>query len=337
MTVRVVIVDDSPIARRVLRAVLEADGDIVVVGEAGSGEEGLRLIQSLAPDLATIDLAMPGMNGLDAITWIMAKHPIPLLVVTGQKLKLEEDLVFQAVQRGALDVTTKPRLAEGAELREKVRTLASVPVVRHISASFRQQIPQAPPRPSEPPRTCRLVGIAASAGGPGAVATVLGALPAGFGACVAVVQHLPAGYAGRFARFLAESTKLQVICVDGRTPIAPATVLVAPDTRHLVAASEVELVPSDDAPLDGHRPSATLLFRSLARVFGPRAAGVVLSGIGRDGADGLADLRAAGGLTVAQDEATSAVYGMPRAARESGAATHVLPLPEIAPLLARSV
>jgi two-component system chemotaxis response regulator CheB len=186
-------------------------------------------------------------------------------------------------------------------------------------------------------RRCRVVGIAASAGGPGAVVSVLGGLPAGFGASVAVVQHVPSGYAARFARYLAENTKLQVVCVEGAAPARPGLVLVAPDGRHLVATSETEFAPSDDPAIDGHRPSATALFRSLARHHGPHAAGIVLSGIGRDGADGLAELRAAGGLTIVQDESTSTVYGMPRAAQEAGAAQVVLPLPEIAPLLVKSV
>jgi two-component system chemotaxis response regulator CheB len=342
MPTRVLVVDDSPLARAMLRRILEVDGDLVVVGEAADGAEALKKVEELRPDLATIDLAMPGVDGLEAIERIMATRPIPILVVTA-----EPERGFQAIQRGALEVCKKPKPEEAGELRTKVRRLATIPVVRHVAGSLRDTMPLPPldgeGRPLTPvtPRgeRRRIVAIAASAGGPGAVARVLSDLPATLDACVAVVQHLPSGYAERFARYLAENTALRVVVADAPTRAAPGTVIVAPDDRHLVATfgNTFGPGPADEGPHEGHRPSATVLFRSIARWYGSAAIGVVLSGIGQDGAAGLAELRARGALTYAQDEATSAVYGMPRAAKESGAAIHVLPLAQLGPAIIRGV
>jgi len=362
--VRVVVVDDSPIARGLLKSLLEADGDIEVVAQAVDGDAALLRIADLRPAIATIDLDMPGVGGLELIERIMATTPIPLIVVTGKELGSE--LVGQAVRRGALGVAKKPAPGKGKELRDEVRRLARVPVVRHVGprARARAPSPDAPSRPKTPvtpaaptpartlardagsrpktPVTPRpvpvpIVGIAASAGGPTAVASVLRALPPDLPACVAVVQHLPRGYTPHFARYLAQNTRLRVVIGKGRIGPEPGLVVVAPDDAHLVASFGGWLSDSSEAPVAGHRPSATVFFRSLARWLAHSAVGVVLSGIGSDGAEGLADLRAAGAVTIAQDQATAAVYGMPKAARDAGAAMHVTPLPEIPGLIERSL
>jgi two-component system chemotaxis response regulator CheB len=341
---RVVIVDDSPVARGVLADILERDGDIRVVGEAPDGETAAQVVAREKPDLTTIDIQMPGVGGLEGIERIMASTPVPILVVTGQPTGPNGDLVFQAVRRGALDLAGKPDLtdeAAGASLRAQVRRLASIPVVRHVAPGGRRTptpVVGVPilKMPSPSARRRRIVGIGASAGGPKAVAAVLAALPPELPAAIAVVQHLPPGFAASFVHFLSGVTRLRVQLVAKPTDIQPGTIYVAPDEKHLVAASTSLLAPREGPAVGGHRPSVTTLLASLADVFGAGAVGVVLTGIGNDGAQGLLEMKARGGLTIAQDEATSAVYGMPRAAREAGAASQVLALSLIAPAIVRA-
>jgi len=328
---RAVVVDDSSIARALLREWLEADGDLEVVGEAADGESAIELVNRLRPDVATIDLRMPGMSGLELVTTLMAKSPLPILVLTGAASSEEAGLAFEAVRRGALDLLLKPSHRDDdaiRALRARVRWLATVPVVRHLDSH----------KPVEwgagsAPRVTRaigdpvVVGIAASAGGPTALATVLGALSPDLPICVAIVQHLPRGFAPSFVSFLQSRCTLAVrLAEHGLAPRA-ATVVLAPDDHHL------ELIDGKFAlttgPLvDGHRPSGTVLLRSLASL-GSAAIGVVLSGIGRDGADGLRAMRDRHAVTLAQDAASSVVYGMPRAAVEDGAAQHALPVGEL--------
>ena len=328
--VRVVVVDDSAVCRELLRGLLEADGDIDVVGEAASGEAAGTIIAQVRPDLATIDIQMPGVGGLGAIARIMAETPLPILVVTGQPRHAEAELTFAAVQLGALDLALKPdvhQAPEAARLRAKVRQLAGVPVVRHVGAHR-----EVKPQPTRSPAlgvgvssACRIVGIGASAGGPAACASVLAHLDSHFGAAVALVQHLPKGFSGSFAGFLAQRMTLEVEVVRTSATPRPRVVFLAPDDQHLIAVPGGMLVAIDGPAMGGHRPAVNALFESLATVYGPAAAGVVLSGIGDDGATGLLAMRQRGALTLVQDEASSIVYGMPRAAFELRAAQLSLP------------
>src|SRR6266540_945681 len=348
MGVRVVVVDDSLVCRSTLREILEVDRDIRVVGEAGDGSQALRVIMQERPHLVTMDLKMPGTSGFEAIEEIMAKMPIPILVVTGHSRK-SSAAAFEAIRRGALQLAEKPMLGSGSsarELRAQVRLLARVPVVRHVAGSRDKPLrhPTAAavvPLPRDTVQTSAgraplLVGVAASAGGPGAIAALLAQIGTPFPGCIAVVQHLPKGFAGSFVEFLQSRTHLRVSLVQDSAAREAGTVLVAPDDRHLVLVDRYRLRAIDRPPVDGFRPSATVLFRSMADILGSDAAGVILSGMGNDGADGLERMRRNGALTIAQDEATAAVYGMPRAASERGAAELVLPLGQIAAALTRS-
>ncbi len=325
---RAVVVDDSAIARELLREWLEADDDLEVVGEAADGETAIELITRLRPDVATIDLRMPGMSGLDLVSLLMARAPLPILVLTGEPTHDEAGRAFEAVRRGALDLLVKPSALDDdaiRSLRARVRLLAKVPVVRHIDSN----------KPVEPihalsPRLFRttgefvIVGIAASAGGPTALAAVLGSLSADLPICLAIVQHLPKGFAPSFVNFLQSRCSLAVRL--GEPGLAPraGTVVLAPDDHHLeLIDGQFEL--TSGPPVDGHRPSGSALLRSLAPL-GSGAIGVVLSGIGRDGSDGLRAMRDANATTIAQDASTSVVYGMPRAAIEEGAALQALPV-----------
>jgi two-component system chemotaxis response regulator CheB len=348
--IRVLVVDDSPLCRDILRALLEEEGDIEVVGEAGDGDQAREAVARLKPNVVTLDIEMPGTDGLTAIRRIMAETPTPILVVTGRPVEQRSHTLFEAVRRGALDLFPKPSAGNEAEarmLRVLVRRMASVPVIRHLRTRSMRSPPElagfvSPPTPLviSPPLALtsrvRMIGIGASAGGPAAVAAVLRGLPRDLPASVAVVQHLLPGFTRPFCDFLRLHTKLEVRVVDEGLTMVPGTVYVAPDERHLVAVSHDQLSPTDGPPLGGHRPAVDVLFRSLAKVHGKAAAGVILSGMGEDGADGLAAMAAEGSLTLAQSEIGCAVYGMPRAAVLRGAARRQLPLGEIADVLVRA-
>jgi two-component system chemotaxis response regulator CheB len=342
MKLRAVTVDDSPICRALLRQWLEADGDLQVIGEAADGETALELISRLRPDVATVDLRMPGMSGLELIVHVMAKAPLPILVLTGEATSGDPSLAFEAVRRGALDLMLKPGSFDDdaiRSLRARVRWLASVPVVRHIDSSrdskgqFEPSL--TPPPLARPGGDPVMIGIAASAGGPTALATVLGSLPPDLPISVAIVQHLPRGFAPSFVSFLQARCSLQVRLAEHGLEPRPSMVVLAPDDHHLELIDGKYALTGGPA-LDGHRPAGSVLLRSLAQL-GPSAIGVVLSGIGRDGADGLRAMRERGALTFAQDARTSVVYGMPRAALEEGGAQHVLPVGALGDAIAAAV
>jgi len=339
---RVVIVDDSPIVRTLLREWLEADGDLDVVGEASDGVSAIDLITRLRPDVATVDLRMPGISGLELITFLMARAPLPILVLTGEVTRDDASLAFEAVRRGALDLLPKPSaLDEEAirSLRARVRWLATVPVVRHIDSN--KPIDPKPEPVPVLPRFLRtsgdpvVVGIAASAGGPTALAAVIGSLSTELPMCLAIVQHLPKGFAPSFVSFLQARCSLAVRLAEPGMVPPVATVVLAPDGHHLELI-DGRFALTNGPPVDGHRPSGSVLLRSLAGL-GSSAIGVVLSGIGRDGADGLRAMRDHQSITFAQDASTSVVYGMPRAAFEEGAAQHVLPVGELGEAIATAV
>lgn len=337
MSVRVVVVDDSSFARAALQETLEEERDIEVVATAADGEGVLDIVRKFRPDLVTMDIQMSGRDGLFAIEQLMAHAPVPILVVTSLPTGKDSTLLFEALRRGALDVATKPGRGgtdDGPALRRKVRSLAGVTVVRHV-AGLRAKT--SPPVAMPTPRTPPLVGIVSSAGGPIAVAQVLAALSSSFGGCIALVQHLPSGFAKFFVGFLQRHISLDIVIADNDITPRPGLVVVATDDRHLVLTEAGKLGPSTAPPEGGHRPSATVLLRSLARFAGARATGVVLTGIGDDGAAGLLELRRAGGTTIAQDSKTSVVFGMPRAAIALGAASQVLALDDIAPALVEGV
>lgn len=332
---RVLVVDDSAVCRGALREILEQDGRAEVVGEAASGPEALALVARLDPALVTMDVRMPGMDGLETIARLMAHSPRPILVVTELPGAPSDALVFDAIRVGALDVVRKPSLSDaaaGAALRDRIQLLSRVAVVRRPAATTG--------RPPSPPilrrSQAKVVGIGASAGGPKALAVLLPTLDE-LAAPIAIVQHLPVGFADSFASFLRSRTRRRVLVAREPVALAPDLAVVAPDDRHLVAVGTSRVGPLDAPPRGGHRPSVDVLFESLAKAHGPAAAGIVLSGIGRDGAQGLLQIRKAGGLTVAQSERSAAVFGMPRAAIELGAALETLDLEAMSGALAPAV
>jgi two-component system chemotaxis response regulator CheB len=334
--VRVVVVDDSPTVQRLLVAILqEADG-IDVVGTGATGRDAIRLTQRMQPDVVTMDLRMPDMDGLEATRYIMRQMPTPIVIVTGTLMQADIDITFEALRAGALTVVRTPGLADpdGCDkVVQAVRLMAEVPVVHHWGRMGGGQ-PPAQPRMNNH-RGARLIGIAASTGGPGALATILRQIPADFCVPILVVQHVAAGFVHGLAEWLDGETPLRVGLANHGDAPQPGTVSIAPDDYHLQvnASGIVELC--KEPPYKQLCPSANYLFRSLARTYGPRAAGIVLTGMGDDGTEGLKALRQAGGLTIAQDEASCIVYGMPREALARNAAERELTLEQIAMTLVR--
>ena len=324
--IRVLVADDSELFRVLLARVISGEPGFEVVAVAADGYEAASLAGNLKPDVITMDLNMPDADGFSGIARIMAETPTPILVLTANR---EETVGFRALSLGALDILEKPHATTdldeyGRLLRSRLRLLAGVKVIRHVRG-LRERSAAG----GRSTARADLVVIGASLGGPRALATVLRGLPASFPAPIAIVQHIADGFTEGLASWLASESHLDVREARDADPLNPGHVLVAPTGSHLLVGEGVARL-SDSPAVDTFKPSVTPLFLSAARVYGARVCGVILTGMGRDGALGLKAIKHAGGPTLAQDEATSAVFGMPRAALELGAVDRVLPLDEVA-------
>jgi len=342
--IRVLLIDDSPLVLHILQRMLSRFPEIQVVGTAANGREALDLLPALNPDVICVDLHMPVMNGLEFTREAMENYPRPILVVS-VSVEPGSPNVFRVLEAGAVDILPKPRDILGAnldklanELASKIRILSGVRVFRrHNNVHAAKPAPKltAIPRPQA---ALRMVVIGASTGGPQALREILGNLPAKFPLPVVCIQHIGSSFLAEMVMWLAEICPLPVRkAVHGETPQA-GVVYFAPEDVHLeLDNGGGRFALSLTAPFDGHRPSVTVTMRAAARCFGAGAVGVLLTGMGRDGADGMVSIAAAGGITIAQDEASSTVYGMPKQAVELGAVQHILSLEQIAPALAALV
>lgn len=331
---RVLIVDDSPTQRLLIRTILESDPGIRVAGEAGSGEAAREQAKLLHPDLITMDINMPGMGGFEAIRHIMSETPCPIVVLTAMDTDQLGGVTFRALELGALTALPKPRGlpqtdAKARQLIAQIKLMAGVKVVRRTLAARRK--PASPSRPlRQPKKTIRLVVIGASTGGPPALQQLLSGLPPDFPVPIAAVQHIARGFVTGLAKWLSETTPIRCQ-VAGQDEIPhPGRLYFAPDDYHLTVKPSGLLWLSAAPPQKGLRPCVNALFESAARHLGESALGVLLTGMGEDGAAGLLAMRQAGAYTIAQDEASSVVYGMPKAAVGLGAALETLPLDQIA-------
>ncbi|HEU4629131.1 MAG TPA: chemotaxis-specific protein-glutamate methyltransferase CheB [Gemmatimonadaceae bacterium] len=346
--IRVLVVEDSPTVRQLLVAMLGSDPQIDVVGEADNGLDAVRAAVRLAPDLITMDVNMPGLDGLAATKEIMAEAPTAIIIVSSTANQRAVSLSLDATRAGALMVLPKPEspLAPGfaeqrAQLVSMAKAMAQVKVVRRWASRRGGRRPASTTAPRLARRagdvaTVRLVAIGCSTGGPAALQRILGELPADFPVPIAVVQHMAPGFVHGLATWLDGACALRVRVATEGERLQAGTVYLAGDDRQFGVARDprdpraVAARLTDDAPVDGFRPSATHLFASVARALGADAAGVILTGMGRDGVDGLMALRRTGAPVLAQDEASSVVYGMAREAVQAGAVTELLPLDEIA-------
>ena len=332
---RVVLADDSALYREEMARTLRRVG--IEVAEAANGEQAVAATCERRPHVVLMDVRMPVMDGLEAIRQVMARCPTPILVLTGIDATEIDAVAMEALARGALEVAPKPTTlpvadAELQVITERLQLLASVSVVRHPRANRKKREELVVEHRSD----VRLLAVAASTGGPSALATILAGVPASLPVPLLVAQHLDPEFARSLTAWLDSSTSLRVVLAEDGQRLEPSTAYVIPPERD--AEVNESLVISLKAPADPHRlssPSADRLFRSMATALGRRACGVVLTGMGRDGSQGLLAIRRAGGITFAQDAASSAVDGMPRAARDLRAAQAVLSLDEVASALVR--
>lgn len=339
--VRVLIAEDSMTVRRRLCEVLEGDAEIEVVGEAVDGSHAIELCRELRPNVVTMDMMMPVMSGLAATEFIMAHFPTPILIVSSSTNRGELFKTYEALAAGAVDVLEKPTGFYGDDWDSRfistVKLVSRIKTITHPRARLNNYIREPLPAASSPASgsVCRVVGIGASTGGPAAIVNVLKAIPADFPLPILLVLHIGQPFANAFAEWLDGQTRHRVSYAHDGEPVIgiPGRVLMAPPDMHMeVAAGRVRLTTSPER--HSCRPSVDVLFESLAREYRDSAAACLLTGMGRDGASGLLDIHRAGGATIAQDEATSVVYGMPREAVLLGAAQRVLPISEIGQALA---
>lgn len=339
--IRVLVTEDSDTARALLTAILAEDCTIQIVGEARNGAEAITMARELKPDLITMDLSMPVVNGFTAIEQIMTATPVQIVVVSAFSNLTEAKAAAQALSSGALTVLQKPPgvsapgYAESARnLIATVKAMAEVKVVHRI-ASSRSEIPS--PAALDWHTRPRLVVIAASIGGPAALQILLAALELDFSVPILIVQHITSGFIEGLVTWLAASLSLPVKLAENGELLLPGTIYFAPDDYHLGVGSNYRAILSAAPPLRGFRPSANFLFESAACSAGRATLAAILTGMGDDGLEGLRALKHQNGYIIAQDEETSVVFGMPGAAIKAGLVDTVLPLGAIAQKLNQMV
>jgi two-component system chemotaxis response regulator CheB len=327
-SIRVLLAEDSAVTREYLAAALGEDPAIEVVGAARDGVEAVEMAERLRPDVILMDVHMPRLGGLEATREIMTRFPVPIVLITASFNREDTASSFDILKAGALTVLDKPAGFDDPATLDLVRTvklMAEVQVVRRWPVRPPREAPRPPGKPLQ---QIRLVAIGASTGGPAALIEVLGQLRGALAIPVVIVQHIAPGFTAGLAEWLAGQTRLAVRLAGDGEALRPGIVYVAPDGRDMAIGADARVRLAAWAT-GGFHPTVDHLFASVAEAYGPSALGVLLTGMGRDGGEGLRRMRAAGAATVAQDEATSVVFGMPGEAVRLGAAEHVLPPVEI--------
>ena len=339
--IRVLVVDDSALMRKLIPQVLQRDPSIEVVGTAMDGEVGLRKLEELRPHVVTLDLDMPRMDGLEMLRQITRKHRVPVILVSAQTER-GASVTLKALALGAFDFVTKPREAASGRLDQIAAELALKIKVAAGSGAPKMIITVPPTKQKEQRRTSmpnwpsRIVAIGISTGGPNALQYLFSQLPPDFPGCILVVQHMPEGFTEMFARRLDECSAIEVKEAQSGDLLLAGRALICPGNRHLkvrrMEHGNVAIL-VDQPRVNGHRPSANVLFHSVAQEFGSNAIGVLMTGMGDDGAEGLGAIQAAGGMTIAQSPDTCIVDSMPRSAIERGFAGRVVSLSSLSSYL----
>lgn len=345
--IRVVVVDDSALVRSLLTEIINQQPDMVCIGAANDPLVAREMIRELNPDVITLDVEMPRMDGLDFLSRLMRLRPMPVVMVSTLTEKGAE-ITMRALEMGAVDFVAKPRIGVSSGLKElsseivdKIRTAASAHVKRHATELPRGQVKPAPPQTTSSPSvprtslgrisTEKVICIGASTGGTEAIREVLVPMPADSPAIV-ITQHMPPGFTTSFAARLDSLCRISVKEASNGERILPGHAYIAPGGKQFRidrSGSNYVAVVEDTEPVNRHKPSVEVLFKSAARVLGPNAYGIMLTGMGADGALAMKEMRDAGSYNICQDEASCVVFGMPRMAIQAGAANEVLPLKQI--------
>lgn len=334
--VRVLVVDDSALMRKLIPQIIERDSSIHVVGTAMDGEFALKKIEELRPHVITLDLEMPRMDGMETLRAIMRQSRLPVIVVSAHTTQ-GASATFKALALGAFDFVAKPHDALAANM-----DAIATELINKIKVASQTRMPKS--QPEIPARrvkksgqkrmpTRRVVAVGVSTGGPNALQYVLSQLPADFPAAIVIVQHMPEGFTELFARRLDECCAIDVKEAASGDLLLAGRALICPGNRHMrvkrMPLGDI-VVLSEEPKVNGHRPSVDVLYRSVAQEFGRDAVGLIMTGMGEDGADALKEIRKQGGITIAQDEESCVVYGMPRAAIDRGSVMRVVPLDALA-------
>ncbi len=338
--IKVLVVDDSPLVRKIASDILNSDPEIEVIATASNAEFAINKIKKLRPDVVTMDIEMPGMGGLNAIKRIMDENPVPIIVLSAFAKKGAE-LTIQALEYGAVDFIAKPSVSLSGgldtiatELIKKVKNASKISVGRKEvkETVTEKKVLEIKKEFGSYKGRYEIVAIGTSTGGPVALKTVLSGFPEDFPLGIVVVQHMPPVFTGAFANRLNTICNVNVKEAMDGDPILPGSVLIAPGDYHMTVTkynTNPKVLLHKWEPVSGHRPSVDVLMHSVAREFGANAIGVIMTGMGRDGAEGIKELKKKGGYVIAQDKDTSVIYGMNRVVIENGDADEIVPVEEI--------
>ncbi len=334
MKLKVLVVEDSRTVRQMLVHLINQTPDMQVIAEADNGSEALNVTTELHPNVILMDVVMPQMDGLEATRQIMQIRPTPIVLISATHASSETEIAFKAIKAGALTVLQKPAAgnpSDIAHLINTVRAMAGVHVIHHWDNSQPYRpLPSSSGGKSKP----RIVAIAASTGGPAALSEIICHLPGSFTLPMVIVQHITADFVPSLVGWLNHMSKHPVRIARHGEAVLPGTIYIAPGDNHLFLSMNHTFVIGPSPKVMPFTPSADIMMESVAQSYGTRAVGIVLTGMGDDGARGLQSMHRAGAITIAQDEASSVVFGMPGEAIRLGAAHHILSLPKIAPILA---
>lgn len=336
--IKVLLIDDSSLVLGILKKILKNSNEVEVIGIASNGKEGIQKVKELNPDVVCTDLMMPVMNGLEFTKELMQSQPKPILVVSSGLEGQDQSNVFQILEAGALEVFPKPHGGSEKDyedirpkLESKIKLIHSIPVFKkRASRMLEMENSQKSEKVSEKSKSIRFLVVGSSTGGPNALQKILERLPEYFPVPVICIQHISDGFIQSLVTWLNQSSKLKVKIMEEEEVPIPGKVYFPKDHRHLVMNSEGRLKESREISTNGHTPSINITFQSFASHFGSSTLGVILTGMGDDGANGLLSIKNKGGRTIGESAETCVVYGMPRVAKEIGAVEFQLPLEKIA-------